>query len=110
MSKVSKSKGTELMAEHPFTILGYDDENKLYQVRYGWASRQQGYSPHAEVAWQSSSDMQIMGISPGSIEAADIAWKSGIHPNPIAAPPVMTDRKRQKKKGTKQQGKKGECS
>jgi hypothetical protein len=94
------------MAEHPFTILNSQDD-KLH-IRYGWSSRQQGYSPHAVVVWQTREEMGLMGISLESVQAAEEIWKSGMHPNPTLpiAPPQP---KKSKPKGVRP-AKKGEQS
>jgi len=79
----------------------------MYQVRYGWSSRREGYSPHAEVLWQTLEEMGMMGISAEALEVAEIAWRTGIQPNPSV--PVMSKKivVQPKKKGAKQEGRKG---
>jgi hypothetical protein len=102
--KVSVSMG-ELTSEHPFTILDIKED---YYVRYGWSSRREGYSPKAKVLHQTAEEMEVMGISAESLEAAALAWRTGYHPNPIAPTPTQVTPKRKMRKVGKQQGRKGE--
>jgi hypothetical protein len=94
----------KLKSEHPFTIL---DIKEHYHIRYGWSSRREGYSPNAEVVWQTPSEMLAMGISTESLEAAELAWKTGYHPNPIAPVSTPVVPKRKTKKPGKSMGRKG---
>ena len=104
ISKVSGSMDN-LIPEHPFTILDIKED---YYVRYGWSSRREGYSPNAEVLHQTAADMEIMGISTESLEAAALAWRTGYHPNPNAPIPTQVTPKRKVRRVGKQQGRKGE--
>jgi len=103
ISKVCESMD-KLTPEHPFTILDIKED---YYIRYGWSSRREGYSPNAEVLHQTAEEMQIMGISLDSLEAAAIAWRTGYHPNPTAPIPTLVTPKRKMRKAGKQQGRKG---
>jgi hypothetical protein len=102
-----------LSLEHPFTILDQTIDTsgqKMYRVRYGWSSRREGYSPHAEVVWQTPEEMGMMGISAEALEVAEIAWKTGIQPNPSI--PVMSKKNvvQPKRKLGKQEGRKGKLT
>jgi len=94
----------KLTPEHPFTILDIKED---YYIRYGWSSRREGYSPNAEVLHQTAEEMEIMGISMESLEAAALAWRTGYHPNPTAPTPTQVTPKREMRKVGKQQGRKG---
>ena len=104
ISKVSGSMD-KLIPEHPFTISDIEED---YYVRYGWSPRREGCSPRAEVLHQTAADMEIMGISTESLDAAALAWRTGYHPNPTAPTPTQVTPKRKMRKVGKQQGREDE--